>query len=153
MTTMRLKHLTDPYSVVLYILQLAIAQVLPRNFIPDSDGESPGSSFLEELPEEHGDILGLHAPLLPLSAFSVSCLQYVWGGCLDDPRERALFSRACTPSSLGSSHGRPRRRRLHLRHEGVGLGPWPHTRYQVGRVGSKTIDFCILSCGSFQKPA
>jgi hypothetical protein len=70
MTTIRLKYLTDTYSVVLYILQLAIAQVLPRNFVPDSDGESPGSSFLEELPEEHGGILGLHAPLLPLSRWS-----------------------------------------------------------------------------------
>ena len=74
----RLKYLTGPYSVLLYILQLAIAQVLPRNFVPDSDGESLGSSSREELPEEHGGILGLHAPLLPLSAFSVSCLQYVW---------------------------------------------------------------------------
>ncbi len=47
--------------------------------------------------------------------------------------------------SVGSSHVRSLRRRLKLRHHGLCLGSWLPKGYQVGRVGSKAIDFYAFS--------
>jgi hypothetical protein len=57
------------------------------------------------------------------------------------PHESTLFSRGCKSASLGPSHVRPLRRRLYRRHHGICLDLWLPKRYQVGRAGSKSIDF------------
>jgi hypothetical protein len=54
------------------------------------------------------------------------------------------FQEVESPYLCGSSHVRSRRRRLHLRQQGVYLGSWLPKGDQEGIAGSKATDFSVV---------